>query len=109
MTNAVRFKTAEERTKEFRRFCKDMLCSECPCKGTMDDGTIVRCVLDWLELEYKETELNPCPFCGHTDIRMSKNSAGDVWHIYCNGCGCRTGGDVVKDMAISTWNRRGNA
>ena len=50
--------------------------------------------------------MKPCPLCGHTDIREIKNSARDVWYISCYGCGCRTGGHVVKDMAIEAWNRR---
>jgi Lar family restriction alleviation protein len=103
MTNGEKFKSAEERAEAFDEFCDNNECRECPLFDMR--GGRVLCAFSWLELEYKE-ELKPCPLCGHTDIRMLKNSAGDVWYVACNGCGCRTGGDVVKDMAIDAWNRR---
>lgn len=109
MTNGEKFKTAEDRFREFKKFCRERNCKSCPCRDTIKTySSPVRCILIWLEMEYTEAELKSCPFCGHSDIRMHKNSAGDVWYIHCNGCGCRTGGAVVKDMAIEAWNKREN-
>lgn len=95
MTNGEKFKTAKERKTAWWKHCA----------GCCDDNVGILDKFDWLELEHEE-ELKPCPFCGHTDIRARKNNAKDVCYIFCNGCGCSTGGDVVRDMAIETWNRR---
>lgn len=68
-----------------------------------------RCELVWAQLPYKkedENKLKPCPFCGNTDIRERKNSDSGVLYIFCNKCGCSTGGDTIKAMAISAWNKR---
>lgn len=95
MTNEERFKGAIERRAEYIKYCDF-------CKK---QKLFVVDEFDWLALQCKE-ELKPCPFCGHRDIRVRKNNAKDVCYIFCNGCGCSTGGDVVRDMAIETWNRR---
>lgn len=95
VTNEERFKSAIERRAEYikyRDFCKKQ-------------KLFVVDEFDWLALQHKE-ELKPCPFCDHTDIRMRQNNTKDVWYIFCNKCGCSTGGDVVRDMAIAAWNRR---
>jgi Lar family restriction alleviation protein len=103
MTNGEKYKTAEERTDGFRKFCRNFeCCIDCPLYRPNQSYA---CSFAWLDLEYK-AELKPCPFCGRSDIRMHKNSAEDVWYVHCHGCGCSTGGAVVKDMAIETWNRR---
>ena len=62
--------------------------------------------IPYTALAFVKEELKPCPLCGHSDIRMRQNDTKDVWYIFCNGCGCSTGGDVVRDMAIAAWNRR---
>lgn len=103
MTNAEKFKTVEERQSKFNEFCKQYKrCHYCPLWHPARLGI---CRFKWLDLEDKE-ELKPCPFCGHTDIRMRQNKTKDVWYVFCNGCGCHTGGSVLKDMAIAAWNRR---
>lgn len=101
MTNGEKFKTIEERVKQFKKFCNHA-CWECQLKEARDT---IRCPFNWLNLEYEE-ELQPCPLCGHTDIRMRQYANTGVWYICCNGCGCRTGGNVVKDMAVEIWNGR---
>lgn len=102
MTNGEKFRTPEDRTREYKKYCASQNgCNKCQ----LEKFSSLRCLFEWLNLEYKE-ELKPCPFCGHYDIRIIKNSTGDVWYVSCFTCGCSTGGDVVKDMAIAAWNRR---
>ena len=107
MTNAEKFKTSEERSAAFRKFCSEIIkrngCAKCPLHNPSCD----KCEFVWLDFEYTQ-ELKKCPLCGHSDVRAIRNSNGDVWYISCFSCGCRTGGAVVKDMAIDAWNRRDN-
>lgn len=51
-TNETKFKTAEERLKEFKKFCRKHTCDKCPVNG--DDLLEAECAFNWLNLEYKE-------------------------------------------------------
>jgi Lar family restriction alleviation protein len=108
MTNAEKFRTPKERNREFKKFCKDKPCGVCPCKGIMDDGSMTRCVLDWLELEYKEVELKPCPFCGKMPTLKTEFNAREQPRYYYVACSCGatfTNADCESDAA-ERWNRR---
>lgn len=59
---------------------------------------------DW-EVEEKEEELKPCPFCGN-EPKIWLNHG---YHfIYCLGCSVRTVNCSKKEHATEAWNRRVN-
>lgn len=110
MTNGKKYKTAEERFDEFRKFCKDRQCEHCPCKGEIH-GSDYKCMLEWLDLEYKE-ELKPCPFCGSKDIDYFETDFGradDPFYfvIKCKDCNANIYAENGSlEDAIAAWNRR---
>lgn len=112
MTNAEKFKTAEERYKAFKAFCFTHGCGlnkagrpMCPLdKNPLIDGS--NCKFHWLELEYQECAPKPCPFCGGKDIRFPIESlTHSVWAI-CADCGCRSIECSSMSSALEKWNRR---
>ena len=60
MTNAEKYKTVDERTKAFRKFCRkhkcefgkmgEMINSDCP----LDNAFVCKCRFQWLTLEAEE-------------------------------------------------------
>ena len=104
MLNSEKFKSAEERFKEFKKFCKDRNCENCPCQGLIN-GSTKKCTFEWLDLEYKE-EVKSCPFCGDESVNIFKSIDRNIWYASCNKCGVRTEGDTSEELAIATWNRR---
>ena len=55
----------------------------------------------------EEHKLNPCPFCGSTDIVIAQNpgfSSGG--YVMCRGCCATTRSSVYTDKAVAHWNRR---
>lgn len=106
MTNADKFKTAEERAREYQKYCSSsgMGCNKCPLKKVPS----IRCPFEWLNLEYEEG-LKPCPFCGG-EATVSQDVNYDWWYVECSNDNCAV--DVAtkicetKDEAISIWNRR---
>jgi Lar family restriction alleviation protein len=111
MTNGEKYKTVEERVKEFKKFCKEKNCEGCPCRDTVRDySSPARCVLVWLDLEYteKKTELKPCPFCGKVPTLKTELNACSKPRYYYVACSCGatfTNADCEAD-AIAMWNRR---
>ena len=57
-------------------------------------------------------ELEPCPFCGSTDVEISFRypllGEGLRMLVVCNCCGCMTAQCRNEDKAIEAWNRRVN-
>lgn len=114
MTNAEKFKTAEERYAAFKEFCFTHGCGlnkagrpMCPLdKNPLIDGS--NCKFHWLELEYKEPlpEPKPCPFCGETIILRSTGSHTNGVYVVCADCGCRTDECSSESSAAERWNRR---
>lgn len=106
MTNGEKFKTAEEREKQYKKYCSShgIGCSKCPLKKFSS----TRCPYEWLDLQYTEVEvlLKPCPLCGCTEVRVRKINDQDIWYISCNRCGCSTDSYTIKDLVIEAWNRR---
>lgn len=99
MTNAEKYRTAEEQTKAFRAYCSARKCTECP---NYDHITTRGCGFAWLELEEK-TPLHPCPFCGgEADVFR----VGSSVFVSCRGCGATPYTTDTEDKAIELWNRR---
>ena len=106
MTNAERFRNPDERFEEFRKFCKDRNCENCPCQGLVS-GSTKKCAFVWLDLEYKEKkELKPCPFCGSKSVEIFRSDNLDSWRVSCDDCGVTTNGETSEEIAITVWNRR---
>jgi len=61
-------------------------------------------------------ELQPCPFCGSTDIaNVSAGTAGPTnrWHagdtifaVNCRRCGASVPNRYRNDLVVEAWNRR---
>lgn len=112
ITNSEKFKTAEERTKEFNKFCKGN-CINCKVYKVKKDQPISNCTFVWLGMEADEEKLLPCPFCGsEDDVKVfSRISSGyKLYGIRCENKNCLVNTETVmfttRDRAIATWNRR---
>lgn len=108
MTNGEKFKTAEERTDGFRKFCRNFeCCIDCPLYRREQSYA---CDFAWLDMEYKEknVELKPCPFCGKTPTLKTHFNACSKPRYYYVACSCGasfTSADCESD-AVALWNRR---
>lgn len=111
MTNGEKYKTAEERSMAFRKFCASKICkwegkeANCIFSDKIHDVCTHKCEFAWLDLEYKE-DLKPCPFCGSENVSVYKSNVVDVWHVTCNRCGCKIDSYMNREIAISSWNSR---
>ena len=107
ITNASKFKTAEERIKAFARFKKircDSDCGDCKSKPVCEHGVsdVTKFAL-WLDLPVEEEKPMPCFFCSnstHTD-----HSKHDDYSVLCDHCGYRSEVCKTKEDAISKHNR----
>lgn len=98
MTNAEKYRTAEERQEAFSKFCGINSCTECPLNNKTEDG----CCFLWLELEEKKP-LHPCPFCGgDADVFQ----VGSKFFVRCIECGATPHTTDTEGKAIELWNRR---
>lgn len=97
MTNAEKYRTAEERKKAYFDYCLE--CIENGFKYTKDE-------FDWLDLEVQE-ELKHCPFCGGMAriIDHTTTSIG-YYFVECKTCFGKTVSFLKPDEAIAAWNRR---
>lgn len=69
--------------------------------------------------EQQHKALEPCPFCGSSDVRnVSSNFAGPSNHLHsgdklfavnCGDCGASVPNRYRNDLVISAWNRRTSA
>lgn len=96
MTNAEKYKTAEERHKAYYTYV-----GNCYKKHIRAEEGFF-----WLELEAEE-ELLPCPFCGGEAI-FDKQVAyiTSSFRVKCSKCEIGTELHEYKQCAIDTWNRR---
>ena len=101
MTNAERFKTAEERAKAFNKFCIGKKCCSCEL-STNVHVTISDCAFRWLDLDAEDEKPLPCPFCGGTDIVMQDVGG---FELACQGCGFHTPAYMEKEKLISEYQR----
>ena len=112
ITNSEKFKTVEERTIEFNKFCNGK-CKGCKILAAKKDQPTLNCTCVWLEMEADEEKLLPCPFCGsEDDVKVfSRISSGyKLYGIRCENRYCLVNAETVtfktKDKAIEAWNRR---
>lgn len=104
MTNAQKFTIVDERFEAFKKFCINRSCEHCQCKAAIH-GAVNKCILEWLDLEYKE-ELKPCPFCGSQSVEIFRSDNLDSWRVSCNDCAVTTKEEMSEEIAITVWNRR---
>lgn len=90
MTNAEKYKTAEERRKAYNKY---------NCNSVIDEFL-------WLEKEYKE-ELKSCPFCGSTPVMANnmESMRSLSYYVKC-ACGARFASALSVSAAAEMWNRR---
>lgn len=104
-TNGEKFKTPEERANAFINFCGSKItrCNECE----LNRYKSVECKFAWLNLEYKEVELKPCPFCGSTPIMANnmESMRSLSYYVKCV-CGARFASALSASAAAEMWNRR---
>lgn len=98
MTNGEKYKTVDERTKAFRRFCRTARCESCPC---FVQKQYVCCQFRWLDLEAgRKRHPKPCPFCGCKNVSVASNGI-----VQCAKCGAKVYADT-QSKAIAAWNKR---
>lgn len=107
MTNEQKFKTPEERTSAFGKFCRFPYCCDCQAKNGGPNKT---CVFNWLALEAEEENPKNCPFCGSDNIDIFETDFGRSEEPYqfavkCKSCGALVSNEEKGD-AIAAWNRR---
>lgn len=49
--------------------------------------------------------MEPCPFCGCTDVEV-ENEDGSFWYVFCNRCLCEGPNVLSESAAIQEWNDR---
>lgn len=96
MTNAEKYKTAEERREAYRR----------DCAHRAEQGDFTFSPFEWLDLEYKK-ELLPCPFCGgEAVVDKEIPFLTPTFRVKCSVCGIGTDIHSFKQPSIDAWNRR---
>lgn len=107
MTNGEIFKTVNERSEAYLRFCKKQdQCHNCKLNGDHKENGNVGCVFKWLDLEFTE-EPKPCPFCGGEAKVVSTIHKGcEYHHVECTKCHGSSIGAILVDESIDAWNRR---
>lgn len=98
MTNAEKYKTAEERARAFEFTCfKTRQMNQCE-----DALSCTECKFAWLDLEAEDEKQLPCPFCGGTDL-VIRDVGG--YELECQGCGFHTPSYMVLEQLISEYQR----
>ena len=108
MTNAEKYKTAEERMKAYAALCENHRdCENCPAHT---GSAYPQCAFHWLELDAEEEKPLPCPFCGENKIDIFETDFGlsDEPYVYVVKCfSCKAIVSAgTKAEAIAAWNRR---
>lgn len=107
MTNAEKYKAANERAMAFENFCHKNSgpngCRECPLESLMPNCGDSRAQFAWLDLEADDDKLLPCPFCGSKDVSLHR-SINNFWFVECNVCTAKSAQNVTKETAIATYN-----
>lgn len=102
MTNGEKYKTPEERSNEFQKFCGSHLCSDC----AIHKGLKGSCAFIWLALEAEEKPL-PCPFCGgEAKLVVNHPITTKGAYVQCTRCWAFVTGFNTEYAAIAAWNRR---
>ena len=112
ITNAEKFKTTLDRTREFNKACKGE-CTECKIFDAKNHQHNMSCPFVWLEMKADEAKPLPCPFCGsEDDVKVfSRISSGyKLYGIRCENKNCLVNAETVtfktRDEAIAVWNKR---
>ena len=112
ITNAEKFKTAEERTLEFNKACKGK-CSTCKIFEAKKHRHETNCPFVWLEMKADVEMPLPCPFCGsraHERCHIRDDGRPHKYSIECGNPNCRISPDTyyyeTRDEAIAAWNKR---
>ena len=90
MTNAEKFKTAEERARAFGKWHEEY----CGMRGVCaKDDVCAHTVFHWLDLEAEE-EIEDCPYCGRrcvavdgSKIRPDRHGVRPYSYVKCESCG----------------------
>ena len=90
MTNAEKYKSATERRAAYKRYEKER-------------HRVVLCEFAWLEAPAKKTELNPCPMCGNSHIKIDLHTFNG-YYAECV-CGLSTGYYHTEEELVAKWNR----
>lgn len=111
MTNAKKYKTAEERARVFERWCDNGV-GQGAFKKCLANRCIV-CVLKWLDLEFEEEKPLPCPCCGRKTVTNIGHLFQNKLHhwVECTNPDCmyRSGHFLARSDAIQTHNRMAQA
>ena len=103
MTNAEKYKTAEERARAFSLYCNDQDISRCP-----DDRRFtcvhrcIECFIRWLDLDAEEAKPLPCPFCGN-EVETAETLIGKKG--FSCSCGYTSKAEFGWDAAVDAHNR----
>ena len=100
MTNAEKFKTAEQRAKAFEKWCKNSTSQSRGPACKVDMPNCFTCQFAWLDLEAEEEKILPCPFCGGMDL-VIQDVGG--FELECQGCGFHTPSYMDKEKLISEY------
>ena len=95
MTNNEKYKDPKERAKKFLEFCANSQFKE-------RFSTSIECAYAWGDIEYKEEELLPCPFCGGEAKLVS---SVESW-VECKSCGATSQFCACDSGTIEKWNKR---
>lgn len=100
MTNAQKYKTAEERKAAHTEYCKGKL--DC-LDDRGNDTKCTDCAFNWLALEAEDEKLEPCPFCG-SETFVNTHSEGH--EVRCETRHCYVGRTFeCRTAAIAAHNR----
>ena len=50
--------------------------------------------------------LEPCPFCGTSNVDLVNGALYDIHHVECNECTARGPIEEDEDEAVDNWNQR---
>ena len=103
MTNAEKYKTAEERIKAYASFCDNR--RNCECCPAHTENAYPLCIFRWLELDADKEKLLPCPFC-EGKAYVYTYLLYNVQAIRCAKCGASSGNYDTETEAIEAWNKR---
>lgn len=103
MTNAEKYKTAEERMKAYASFCKNH--RNCENYPAHTESVYPLCAFRWLELDAEKEEPLPCPCCGGKAY-VYTYPLYNVQTVKCGKCGASSGNYDTETEAIAAWNRR---
>lgn len=101
MTNAEKYKTAEERVEAFGKFC-----AATKLKKQCEDAlSCTECQFAWLDMEAEEEKPLPCPSCGNKSVFIVHDKSSPMpWSVKCS-CGYSSERTPDKELTIATHNR----